>query len=412
MRLRALTRLMLLGLVLTACQTSPNSSTSNPVTDIVIASDMPISSPQNHDYILAIQQAIQLAISQHPDIAGFKLAYMPLDDALGDKASEEKGAQNLQQMIANPRVLGMIGPVNSNVAPVEIPIANAADLAMLSPSNTSDCLTLDAPFCNPKPSTLRVNGRNNYFRIAAPDSAQGRAMARFAVDTYNVKRVAALNEHQDFGALRIDSFGKELARTGGQLVLRQDLAMGTTDFTKFLAAAKAKGAEAIYAVGPPQASGTCAARAQMKGGGYFLVDDALAADPLCAKDAGDSAEGMVGTIPDVDLTLSSDAAAKTAVDAYRKAYPNTSDIGIDSFVFAAYDSALILIEAISEAIHGNQGRIPTRRQVLNAFATLHFKGVTGTYSFDANGDATSPPMSVYQVKNGAWMYLRPIDASP
>ena len=404
--------MMLLGLLLAACQTGPNT-TPTPVADIIIASDMPISSPPNHDYILAIQQAIQLAISEHPDIAGFKLAYMPLDDTLGDKASEEKGAQNVKQMVANTRVLGMVGPVNSNVAPAEIALANTADLVMLSPSNTNDCLTLDVPsLCNPQPSTLRATGRNNYFRLAAPDSVQGRAMARFAVATYNIKRVAVLNGHQSFGALRIDSFAKELARAGGQVVLQQDFAIGTTDFTKFLAAAKAQGADAIYAVGTPEPSGTCAARAQMKGGGYFLVDDALAADPACAKDAGDNADGMVGTIPDVDLTQSSDEAAKKVVGAYRKAYPNTSEIGIYSYVFAAYESALMLIQAITDAIQANQGRIPTRRQVLDAVAKLHYKGLTGIYSFDAKGDTTSPPMSIYQVKNGAWVYLRQIDASP
>jgi branched-chain amino acid transport system substrate-binding protein len=412
LRLKGRAALVLLGLVLAACQTGPSSSTPSRVADIIIASDMPISSPPNHDYMLAIQQAIQLAINQHPDIAGFKLAYMPLDDTLGDKASEEKGAQNVKQMVANAKVLGMIGPANSNVAPAEIPLANAADLVMLSPSNTNDCLTLEAAFCSIQPGALRASGRNNYFRIAAPDSAQGRAMARFAASTYNIKRVAAINGHQAFGALRIDSFGRELARAGGQLVLQQEFAIGTTDFTKFLAEAKAQGAEAIYAVGPPEPSGTCAARAQMKGGGYFLVDDALAADPVCAKDAGDNADGMVGTIPDVDLTQSSDEAAKKVVAAYRKAYPNTSEIGIYSYVFAAYESALMLIQAITDAIQTNQGRIPTRRQVLDAVAKLHFKGLTGTYSFDAKGDTTSPPMSMYQVKNGAWVFLRQIDAGP
>jgi hypothetical protein len=38
--------------------------------------------------------------------------------------------------------------------------------------------------------------------------------------------------------------------------------------------------------------------------------------------------------------------------------------------------------------------------------------VTGTHSFDANGDPISPLMSIYEVQNGRWVYQQQIDASP
>jgi branched-chain amino acid transport system substrate-binding protein len=114
----------------------------------------------------------------------------------------------------------------------------------------------------------------------------------------------------------------------------------------------------------------------------------------------------------VDLTQSKDEAAKTAVQAYRNAFPKTSNVGLNTYTFAAYDCARLLIDAISRAIQANAGRIPTRLQVLNAVAhTEGFKGVTGTYSFDANGDAISPLMSISEVKNGGWVYLGQVDAS-
>lgn len=410
MKMRGLALLMLLALFLAACQTSSTSNPTSPVVgEIIIASDVPLGS--NSDYMLPIQQAIQLAISQHPNIEGFKLEYMPMDDALGDKASEEKGAQNVKQMIADPRVLGMIGPTNSNVAPAEIQIANPADLVMLSPTSTNDCVTLSFPFCKPQPGTLRTSGRNNYFRIASPDSVQGRAMARFAASTLKVKRVAAFSEQPDYGKLRIDNFAAEFARTGGTVVYRQELALGTKDFTAFLTEAAAHGADAIYAVGPSSDSGACAAQAQMKSGTYFLVDDSLVGDG-CIADASASSAAMFGTIPDVDLTRSNDPAAQKVVAAYRKANPNTSNIDFYSYVFAAYDCATILIDAITQAIQANHGAIPTRTQVLDAVAHSQFKGVTGSYSFDTNGDAISSLMSIYEVQNGKWVYQRQIDASP
>jgi ABC-type branched-subunit amino acid transport system substrate-binding protein len=85
---------------------------------------------------------------------------------------------------------------------------------------------------------------------------------------------------------------------------------------------------------------------------------------------------------------------------------------LNTYIFAAYDCARLLIDAISRAIDANAGRIPTRLQVLQAVAhTQGFKGVTGTYSFDANGDAISPLMSISEVQNGGWVYLRQVDAS-
>jgi len=64
-------------------------------------------------------------------------------------------------------------------------------------------------------------------------------------------------------------------------------------------------------------------------------------------------------------------------------------------------AAMILINAIKRAIDANGGRIPTRRQVVEAVANAPpFKGVTGSCSFDAMGDAISPMMSVNRVDNG------------
>jgi ABC-type branched-subunit amino acid transport system substrate-binding protein len=74
---------------------------------------------------------------------------------------------------------------------------------------------------------------------------------------------------------------------------------------------------------------------------------------------------------------------------------------------------VILINAIKRAIDTNGGRIPTRRQVVDAFAKAPpLKGVTGTYLFDTFGDAISPMMSVYRVDNGRWVFWQNIDARP
>src|SRR4029077_2468770 len=269
---------------------------------------------------------------------------------------------------------------------------------------------LPAPYCSAQPADLRANGPNNYFRIAPPESAQGTAMARYATGTLKLQRVATFNQWVDEGDYVVDSFKDELTRGGGTLVLRSKLPPGTPDFTQFLAQASANGAQAIYAVSGDATDHPCVAAAQAKSvfpqGVYFLGTDVLIDGADGIKHAVGYADGIVGTLPDVDLTQSKDEAAKAAVQAYRNAFPKTSNVGLNTYVFAAYDCARLLIDAISRAIQANGGRIPNRLQVLQAVAnTQGFKGVTGSYSFDANGDATSPLMSISEVRNGAWVYL-------
>jgi len=249
-------------------------------------------------------------------------------------------------------------------------------------------------------------------------------MARYISGTLGVKRVAAFNEWGDTGIAVMKEFGDELARAGGKLVLTKDLPAGTTSFIKtFLEPAKRAGAQAIYAIGDRE-NHVCAARAQMtkmfpKDAYFFGVDGivswtggtnlAAAADDQCIKEAVGNGEGMFSTVGDVDLTHNTDAASLKVVEAFRKTYPRNTDVG--TFIFPTYDSARILIDAISRAINANGGGIPTRAQVVAAVAQTHFVGVTGTYSFDAHGDALSPTMSIYRVVNGQWVLVKPIDAS-
>jgi ABC-type branched-subunit amino acid transport system substrate-binding protein len=43
--------------------------------------------------------------------------------------------------------------------------------------------------------------------------------------------------------------------------------------------------------------------------------------------------------------------------------------------------------------------------VLDAVATTHdFVGTTGTFTFQPNGDAVNPAVSVYRFQNGAWTF--------
>jgi branched-chain amino acid transport system substrate-binding protein len=395
--------LSVLLLLIAACQ--PGQSVSVPP-DIVIASDFPLTSPAADAQ--SSSRAIQLEIARHSQIGRFKLAYEPLDDAPVITAAV-KGVQNVRRMIAQGRVLGYIGPFTSNGSFAQIQLANSAGLAMVNPSSTNWCLTLPDPICNPEPADLRATS-NNFFRIAAPDPVQGRAIARYLKKVLQVKRAAAFTMDSPFDDKTLEAFSNEFTRDGGEVVWSQDLPNTTNDFRAFLKTADARGAEAIFAA---TENAPCQARAQMKGifpqGAYFLGMDPLQEDSGCIGNAADNAEGMFATVSVADLGQSNDPAVRTLVQDYARAYPKNPTMS--PYAFAAYDCAAILIQAIAQAIAEDNGGFPTRSQVLEQIAKSQFNGLGGTYSFDSNGDAVSPLMALYEVKGGQWVYLQQIDAS-
>ena len=396
--IRALAALLLVGLVVAACQPS-GSASSGP--DIIIATDLPLSVQADAQ---SLDQAIGFAIRQQPSIDGLKLGYWPLDDSLGADFSQVRGRENLRRMIADRRVLAVVGPYSSPLAKVELPEANVAGLAMLSPSTTNFCLTRTDPICGQGNIALvRPTGAVNYFRISPPDPVAGRYMAHYAATRLNLRRIAIFNEF-DNGSLYIAEFSSELAKFGGQVVLQQDVDFGTKDFSGFLKAAQAHHADAVAGIASGEYN-PCLVAAQMSTllpGAILLGIDGMALDDQCITDAGPTPPTFYATYPDVNPTTSTDPQVKQRVGAYLAAYPKPSDV--DVYTFAAYDCARILIDAIKHAIRANGGKVPSRAQVLTALAATNgFVGVTGTYSFDENGDALSPLMSMYKLQGGRWV---------
>lgn len=401
-RLSALAALVAMA---AACQTAAAPAPQ----EITIASDLPFNATYAPDAYQA-SEAIQLAVAEHARVGSFKLSYLPLDDGPTALLTPVRGVQNVRRMIAGSQVLGEVGPFNSSGAVEMIPVANAASFAMVSEAVTNWCVTLPNQLCNPQPSELRASGPNNFFRIAAPDSVEGRAIARYMAKTLKLLHVAVFTLSNDFDDVTVSQFEDEFARDGGDMVFSRSLPAETVNFAPFLKAARAHGADAVFAA---TQSDVCQARAQMKGifppGSYFIGMDGQQENPMCIQEAGDSADGMLATVSVLDMENSRDPAVMKIAKDFRRAFPKSSPIS--PYAFAAYDCALILIDAITRAVNENNGRFPTRAQVVDLIAHTAVRGAIGTYTFDKNGDAVSPLMALYQVKGASWVYVSQIDAS-
>ena len=409
-RARGLTVLIAATLFAFGCGSSSTGATSKG--EIDIASDLPTSGADASSG-LPTQYGAQFAVTQKGTVDGFTLVFVPFDDAVNGKHDPTKGAQNVQQMISNSKVLGMVGPFNSGVAAAEIPVANQAPLGMISPSNTNECLTLAFDYCQKyagyTAASLRPTGSNNYFRIAANDTHQGPAMADFAYDTLGLKVIAVWDDQEPFGLGVANNFAKEFAAKGGQVVDRQGFDTSSKpDFHAWLNKSKVDGAQGIYA-GATSASYGCIPRAESQGifdpTSYYLGPDGIG-DGQCLTDSGSMANDHMYASQGV-ADANSNPSAATTIAAYKTAHPNPSDTAASTF--AGYDCAAILIDAIDRAIKANNGNMPTRAQVITQMAqTANFPGLTGTYSLTATGDPSKPALQIQQNKGGTWTTIKNI----
>jgi len=318
----------------------------------------------------------------------------------------------VQQMISDSKLLGFVGPFNSGVAAAEIPVANNAPLAMISPSNTNECLTLAFDYCQKyagyTAAALRPTGKNNYFRIAANDTHQGPAMADFAFDTLGLKTIAVWDDQEPFGLGVANNFATEFTKKGGTVVVRQGFDTSSKpDFHAWLNRAKAAGAQGIYA-GATSASYGCIPRQESQGifdpSSFYLGPDGIG-DGQCLKDSGTTMANDKMYASQGVADANSNPTAAATITAYKAAHPNAADTA--AYTFAGYDCAAILIDAIGRAIDANGGNMPTRQQVIDQMAkTSNFPGLTGTYTLNAQGDPTTPALQIQQNKAGTWTTVK------
>jgi len=404
-----------------------------PAKVIRIGVELPLSGTEGRAGQTALN-GVQFFVDQHPTIGGFTVQVVAQDDAVGGVDDAGQGTHNVSTLAADPLVMGMIGPFNSNVARREIPVANDAHLAMISPAASSRCLTKE-PFlpaglsrthaeitCKavglPTPVELRPTGTNNFFRLVTTDDLQGPAAADYGYKTLLLRRVAVLSDHEAYGQALASGFMTRFTKLGGSIVGILDFDPSSRlDLTAFMRHAKGDGAQAIY-YGGVTANHGCVIRAQMANvfstgeATPFLGGDGIAKDPDCVRNAGANAVGMYATVaaaaPDIIPN------AQPVIEAFKAQYRNASDYS--AYTIPAYDSAAILYGAVDRAIAAAGGKLPARDGVVTQVAaTSGFAGASGTFGFDAAGDTTLRVVSVFESRSSdpalPWSFVRAVDYS-
>ena len=421
--------------LISAVSCTGGAKPSGPVARLHIGVDLPLSGTERAAAMTALN-GIKFYVQQHPALDGFEVSLTTADDAAGGAngaPSPDKGVEDVRRFITDPRLVAMLGPFDSSVARAEIPVANAAGLAMVSPATSSACLTRDVYLpillnpvrtsisCEeaglPPASKLRPSHLNNYFRLSTTDTLQGPAAADFAFKNLQVLRVAVISDHEAYGEGLAAGFTARLQRLGGIVTGSFTIDAKTPDPTDFLKKSRADGAQAVY-FGGTTADHACDVRAEMVSifpegeATPFLSGDGIAGDPVCVDAAGGNSAGIYATVPFADATARN--AAQPVIAAFKRAFGAAGAYG--PYTMLAYDAAAVLYASLHRAIAASGGQLPVRGNVTSQLSVIQdLAGVTGALGFDGAGDTTNRVLTVLEPAgadpNLAWKPVTTIDYS-
>ena len=351
--------------------------------------------PTKDGALLAIEQEAKRGLP-----GGYTLEAQMLDDTVNGVHDEAQGVRNVQSLLQDPRVLAIVGPQNSSVARAEIPVANAARIALVSPSTTSVGLTDDA---SGAAELRKANpSEHTFFRTVLRDDLQGTADADYAYASLHARRAYVVDDNEAYGRGIADVFARSFARDGGTVLDRTHLTTGQQDFIPLLTRIAGMKPDIIY-YGGVVSTGAPLFRRQMVQLGMkmtFMGGDGIKEDGFITA-AGAAANGVYCS--DGAPNLLAMPEAKKFLKDYNARFPLQ---GVGTYSANAYAAAEVAVEAIRSLMEKNGGIPPTREQVVQAIASSHTADTPlGPVAFTPQGDITTPVVSIWEVYQNMFVFI-------
>ena len=361
-----------------------------------------------------IINGIKLAVKEAGGGAGGYKIDIPndviFDDAKDGVHDPQTGAQNMGNIVGLENVVAVIGPLNSSVAKVQIPISNEAKLLQCSPANTNEGLT------KPEFGALDIRKANpttiNYVRVVTTDDNQGPAAAKYILEELGKKAVYIIDSTDTFGKGIADNFQKYLEANGGTTVARDGAPKGTSDYSSLMTAAAAGKPEAIYFGGVTADGGARILKAAVAAGmadvpfvGPDGIYDGSAATPDSFLNlAGEDAKNSFATAAAVG-----DFPGRAEFAARFKAEYGTDPTGYSA---TGYACAQVVIDALNRAAAATDMKTLRENVRVAAVDTTHkYTSVIGEFTFDENGDTSQKIISFYAYDPTAkdWAFKSQLD---
>jgi len=351
-----------------------------------------------------------LAIKEF-SLKGYKVEAFVLDHSVNGVHDPQQGAKDMTTLVSDPAVMAAVGPFNSSVAKVQIPVSNEAGLFQCSPANTNPDLTKgDAG----KQLRAKFPDRINYVRVATTDDIQGPAVAQFGIQKLGLKKVAIIDDTETYGKGLADAFEAEWKKLGGEVVGREGAPKGTTDYLPILTKFKEGNPDAVF-YGGVTATGGGLVRKQMPQAG--LADLAYMGGDGIQDGLGSTAGSFINiagaAAPNSFSSVAAIAEYPGQAD-FAKKYEAEYKVAPGAYSASGYACAQVVLKAIeAAAAKGDVTRENVRAAGVDPATT--FETVLGPVTFDAVGDTSQKIISLYKVDMtaasgvGDWVFEEQID---
>lgn len=354
-----------------------------------------LAGPMELSYGQALRQAAEMAvdeINRAGGVDGRRLALVVKDDG----ADPQRAIEVASELKADPRVVAVIGHITSGATLAAAEVYEAGDdggLLQLSPSASSPTVS---------------DAGDWTFRVCPSDLQHGPALARWAHQQLDSRRVAIVYANDDYGRGVLRSFGSAFEQAGGSVIARDPylpaLIESETALDPYLRLANRRGMDALVIAGLLEEARTILDAARRLGyEGPVLGPDGL----IGIESAGETAQEVYVSSP--FLPDRSTPQAREFVDAFRQRYGRAPD----AFAALSYDATRLVADALetvlprqrrnTEPTLGDAQRL--REALRDHIATVGrsspaFQGATGAIAFDENGDPVDKEIVVGVVRDG------------
>lgn len=337
---------------------SGDAETKSGSDPIKIAVSAPLTGDSG-EYGVSFKRSVELARDNWNSKGG--VLGRQVEVVMGDsKALPQEAATLAQKFTSDKSIFAQIGDFTSSCCMASQPIYDAAEMIQLSPTASHVNFAKSSKWS---------------FEVLGTQDEQGRFMANWAYDQ-GQRNIAIIYINSDWGISVRDGFTKFFNARGGKVIANEYYFDGERDFTAILTKIRALKPDAIYLGSYYNDGAAINVQRERLGWKVPVYCAGTVYSPKFIELGGSSVEGIltnVGFFPN-DPTPE----AKMFIDGYLSRHKITPDY----YGACAFDAFNILMEAIERA-----GELDTHKVRDEVAKTTDHKGVTGSVSFDKNGDA-------------------------
>ncbi len=293
-----------------------------------------------------------------------------------DDAGDPKQGTAVAQKLADSKVNGVIGHLNSGTSIPASKIYSDAGIPQISPSAT-----------NPK---FTRNSYKTAFRVVADDTQLGGTLGRYAVKDLKGMTFAVIDDRTAYGQGVAEEFSKAVKAAGGKIAATQFTTDKATDFSAILTAVKATKPDAVFYGGMDAVAGPMLRQMKQLGiSAKFMGGDGICTGELPKLAAGAMADGQVICAEAGGV----EGAQKAGLDTFKAEFKKRYGVEVQIYAPYVYDATMVMVDAMVKA-----GSADPSKYLPVLAKTDGYKGVTGTIGFDAKGDIKNGALTLFTYK--------------